>query len=399
MKHLTRFFFLIAILAALLTLPALAAENEQLYFRAYSFGQDDLTLSETVQTSVAVSLGDPCWGVFYTSADATPASQVPAGSISWDYGFSVSPWGTGDLPQDMMEIAAWIHADGSAASGTLSYRVGGTTYSIPVSLSLPKTAFYKTKERSFETIWQKALPYGTDGDGAPLSTYFLVPEDCTITELEENLSFLEVTLSADNTYATVTVINDGFVAGQQYSFVYELSDGTSTDIWFYVEDRSPRLMCSYTYGNDTFFSTLSGQIGMGESYRFYYVSGYEETPIPLSYLKLPTSVLSAEMLDDPYSFWINFHGATDPDQDEAICYELDGTTLRLPVEVSLPTVGFYSAPTRSAETILSDALIGPIGEMATCYVIWDPAVINNATNIVFLEGKEGDVQTTVSLTE
>ena len=56
MKHLTRFFFLIAILAALLTLPALAAENEQLYFRAYSFGQDGLTLSETVQTSVAVSL-------------------------------------------------------------------------------------------------------------------------------------------------------------------------------------------------------------------------------------------------------------------------------------------------------------------------------------------------------
>ena len=260
--------------------------------------------------------------------------------------------------------------------------------SIPVTVDLPRAAFYSSTNRSGDTYLGESLPFtglNTDASGKASETVYILPEDGWIfTDLTldpsndgYDMSFFDYVIAADGSYVEVT-LTEGFASFEYGVKVFmQRTNGNSSsnpNLWFKIQDNRPGLRFKHVDRdeNDNFFvedelnSSLDREINNGDWIAVYYINGSEETPIPLSALSLP-SIVDAWLLDEsnPYFIQLSYE---DFGSGKIICNSYPGCSI--PVTVSRPALGFYNSETRSESTYAGETL-KYTGASDQYYLLWD----------------------------
>ncbi|MBR3704126.1 MAG: leucine-rich repeat domain-containing protein [Oscillospiraceae bacterium] len=244
-------------------------------------------------------------------------------------------------------------------SGTIDYVRDGVTYSLPVSVTLPEFGFYSSttvseatyltefklteQNNSFYFVAQGGATLTSvtlEEDFADIATVKQISDACwkiTINALTDSSNWLEIRYSGTNQW------------GSSFTDYYDSIK---------IVDRTPGLKLRYmTWSADGMYEDLTtplisswdGRMNTFSYVKLYFFDGENEFPVSPDELIIPGCV-SVQSVSETDYYRISSRRLGKGE----ISYERDGVIWTLPVTVDLPDFGFYSAPTASKETYLSE---------------------------------------------
>ena len=238
-------------------------------------------------------------------------------------------------------------------SGTITYTVDGETYSLPVSVTLPKVGFYKSTAATKENFLQ-SWRYTGEND----IFYLLWPENAALQSLsvdEHSRTAIQVvnegTMTTDG-YAQIEVLSyvddwigvdvrfryegqdhdDGYYANLHLennapglSFLWVDGDWNRDDTFTIWEDQDPQSQLNMAYDGNAFIQ-LNFHDGQGNSQP---VTDLDNVAVSGA-VSLEKTVQGQYLVLRPESFGSG-----------TITYTVNGKSYTLPVVVELPELGFY----------------------------------------------------------
>ena len=377
-KRMFAWLLALALAAGLLPTGALAAGN-QLYWRGGQIANNVLTPEGNYSTGLSGQAGNSSVVALYT--DNTSGTPMAAGAA-----LTYTP-GTGGAAGDVTvgyddTLQGWIIQYHAVCSGTLSAVTGGTTYSLDVSAVLPDVGLYSANAASAENFISSFTVTGSNR-----TFYLCANTGWTLTGVTQNSgSFAEIAISEDKRDAAITVsdsyngeqdlslaVSAGGPNGQSWSgryFDIALTDARPKPAGLYFAEpdwggSGPKIPASPAYQN----TALSLTLGYSRVIALYY---YDGTGYAL--------VTSGASVAGPFTLTPNaaaglYDVSAAGSGSGSISYTADETTYTLALNAALPTLGFYSGPTRSEESFLkTGSLTGNPGESKTAYLLWDSAL-------------------------
>lgn len=248
----------------------------------------------------------------------------------------------------------------ATGDGAVVYQTNGAEYRLPVTVTLPRVALYSSKERSEDTYVGDELSFTGNDD-----VYYILPaDDWTISEIDDsNCDFITCEIAEDGNYAMLK-LSENFNTDTRYRIGVALTreDGDSTydtSLRFFVTDARPGLR--FKYSDSELMSAFSSEIDTSHDIAVYYVDGDNQTPISPNDLEFPSLVAANHVFEEGDREYeeldkVGFMLECLAFGTGAITYTKGDTTYELPVTVTLPDVGFYSAPTASEEAYLGRRL-------------------------------------------
>ena len=249
----------------------------------------------------------------------------------------------------------------SGGSGSISYKNDSSASPISVNIVLPDVGFYSSESRN-ENDYITSFTV-TDSQN---EFYFVTNSDYIITEfsLSYDLGVIANFKRINDSVYKITVTgtpsnNANYYAECTYGYA-DGSKGGNRNAFISIFDGKPGLkyrdmswddinQAWYENTSSPLQSSWSSRIGYNTYAKFYFVSDGVETPVSINEMSWSGSVaLSTErnadyLLMDSVGFGSG-----------SVSYTKDGKTYTLPVNISMPELGYYSTPTASAENYIDE---------------------------------------------
>ncbi len=267
------------------------------------------------------------------------------------------------------ENALEVFALGFNTTG-ISYTQNGKTYYVDIPATLPSLGVYGTNtvSQSGYIYWKR--PFVVTEDNRTMYVLPINKDEMTIKSFlgwEDGGSAFDVFVSADGSYATVTVKDGAIVTDSSYFAYFEVAypDGsTRTEYaWFSVKNGQPALMLrnlEWDDENERWYEPIDGplhtylDIPTGNSFavQFYYGTEENMVKVELESLVFPTDILQGFI--DQNELRISAVGFNET--GEITYINDDGVTCTMPVIVRQPMYALYSSPIASKSTYLGNEI-------------------------------------------
>ena len=127
--------------------------------------------------------------------------------------------------------------------------------------------------------------------------------------------------------------------------------------------------------DEPYQSSLDMEFSYGYDYVFYYTDAAgNTTQLTFDELTFPEGIVEAESRAASDFSYVYLEASALG--EGAITYTKDDQTYPLPVTVSLPNIGFFSAPEASEESYLRNGVTGSYGTTETVYFLWPEGFYN-----------------------
>lgn len=357
--------------AAALAEDGTAGEDRQLYFRWDNDGADpELSLSFAPQTEIN--------GFFYISQNETLVQLADAAALSFEPDADVDAsliqpsWSRGR--------SRWLVWFETFGAGRLVYTdETGVRYSMAAACVLPSEGFSTAATLTEETYLEHAAY-------CPLNQpfYFVFTENIQVTEVSAAVvrgSTATVTAEVLSDHPNVcsfvitnAVFSDQYVDGcLMLDASFLLADRSTRHTSFLFSDPTPRFGFRLYRRDGSFSENLFRSVETDAGYRnrlgFFLSSGDESVLLDLASVTfLPAEGTDAgAMTATKLANGIWQLDSVLPGQGTLQCTARDGAVYTLPVDIALPSTGFFSARRRAAETYLPSY---DFDEAAEEHVVW-----------------------------
>lgn len=355
--------------AAALAEDGTAGEDRQLYFRWDNDGADpELSLSFAPQTEIN--------GFFYISQNETLVQLADAAALSFEPDADVD--GSLIQPSWSSRSSRWLVWFETFGAGRLVYTdETGVRYSMAAACALPSEGFSTAATLTEETYLPNDAYCPKD-----LSFYYVFPEGTVVTRVsavaahgDEPIPVQAEVLSDPSHVCRFTLTSDLFSNGVfalEVSFTLQGSD-TDATAFISVRDPAPRFGFRLYQRSGSFSENLFRSVETDAGYRnrlgFFLSSGDESVLLDLASVTfLPAEGTAQDALQaTKLANGIWQLDSVLPGQGTLQCTAQDGTVYTLPVDISLPSKGFFSARRRATETYLP---FYDFDEAAAEHVVW-----------------------------
>ncbi len=355
--------------AAALAEDGTAGEDRPLYFCRSNDGADpELSLSFVPQTEIS--------GFFYISQNETLVQLADAAALSFepDADVDASPI----QPSWSIWISCWLVWFETFGTGRLVYTdETGVRYSMAAACALPSEGFSTAATLTEETYLPNNAYCPKD-----LSFYYVFPEGTVVTGVSAVAVYVDEpfpvpaeVLSGQPHVCRFTLTSDLFSNGifaLEVSFTLQGSD-TAAIAFISVQDPAPRFGFRLYQRSGSFsenlFRSVETEAGFTNRLGFFLSSGDDSSLLDLASVTfLPAEGTDAgAMTATKLANGIWKLDSVLPGQGTLQCTAQDGTVYTLPVDIALPSKGFFSARRRAAETYLP---FYDFDETAEEHVVW-----------------------------
>ena len=365
----------LALCLPLLPASALAADGtageDRFGFRLYN---PDGTFEDDLLCSVVPTVGlINRLGFFLNSGDESVLLDIA----------SVAFLPAEGTAQDAMTAAAlsngvWKLSFRKVGRGTLQCTTeDSTVYTLPVDIILPDRGFSTAATLTEETYLPNDAYCPKD-----LSFYYVFPQDTVVTRVsavaahgDEIISVQAEVLSGQSHVCRFTLTPDLFSNGTFALDVYFTLQGSDTDVTAFisVRDPAPRFGFRLYQRSGSFSENLFRSVETDAGYRnrlgFFLSSGDESVLLDLASVTfLPAEGTAQDaMTATKLANGIWQLDSVLPGQGTLQCTAQDDTVYTLPVDIALPSKGFFSARRRATETYLPSY---DFDETAEEHVVW-----------------------------
>jgi|GEM_PF-2550266 len=374
MKKTLSLLLALALCLSLLPASALAAdgtagEDRQLYFCWNDDGADpELSLSFAPQTKIS--------GYFYLSQGETTARLADAADLSFEPAADVD--GSLIQPSWSSGRSCWLVWFETFGAGRLVYTAeDGVRYSMAAACALPSKGFYTDTTLTEETYLAHNAYCPKD-----LSFYYVFPADTVVTSVyavaahgDDPIQVQAEVLSGQSNVCKFTLTSDLFSNDAFALEVYFTLQGVDKDVTasISVRDPTPRFGFRLYRWDGSFseqlFRSVETDAGFTNRLGFFQSSGDDSTLLELASVTfLPAEGANAgAMTATRLSDGIWQLDSVLPGSGTLQCTTEDGTVYTLPVDIVLPSEGFFSERRRAAETYLP---FYDFDEDAAEHVVW-----------------------------
>lgn len=356
--------------AAALAEDGTAGEDRQLYFCWDNDGADpELSLSFAPQTEIN--------GFFYISQNETLVQLADAAALSFEPDADVDAsliqpsWSSG--------ISCWLVWFETFGTGRLVYTdETGVRYSMAAACVLPEQGFSTAATLTEETFLPNNAYCPKD-----LSFYYVFPEGTVVTRVsaealregESSVSVAAEVLSDQPHVCRFTLTSDLFSNGAFALDVYFTLQGSDTDATAFISVRDPaprfgfRLYQRSGSFSENLFRSVETDAGFSNRLGFFLSSGDASSLLDLSsVIFLPAEGTAQNaMKATKLANGIWKLDSVLPGQGTLQCAAEDGAVYTLPVDIALPSTGFFSERRRATETYLPRY---DFDETKTEHVVW-----------------------------
>lgn len=356
--------------AAALAEDGTAGEDRQLYFCWDNDGADpELSLSFAPQTEIN--------GFFYISQNETLVQLADAAALSFEPDADVD--GSLIQPSWSSRSSRWLVWFETFGAGRLVYTdETGVRYSMAAACALPSEGFSTAATLTEETYLPNDAYCPKD-----LSFYYVFPQDTVVTSVyavaahsDTPLRVQAEVLSDQPNVCRFTLTPDLFSNGAfalEVSFTLQGSD-TDATAFISVRDPAPRFGFRLYQRSGSFSKNLFRSVETDAGYRnrlgFFLSSGDDSSLLDLASVTfLPAEGTAQDALQaTKLANGIWQLDSVLPGQGTLQCTAQDDTVYTLPVDIALPSTGFFSARRRAAETYLPSYDFDE--EAAEEHVVW-----------------------------
>lgn len=367
----------LALCLPLLPAAALAAddpaeEDRQLYFCIDS--KDTNRRSE-----LCFEPGDFAGGFFCILSDGETLQRIRSGVVYTPDGDSAENAITLSLEGEKEHATysfVWFNSFGA---GRLVYTdEDGVRYSMAAACALPERGFSSSTVLTEETYLPNDAYCPKD-----LSFYYVFPADTVVTSVyavaahgDDPIQVQAEVLSSQSNVCKFNLTSDLFSNGAFALEVYFTLQGSDTDVTAFisVRDPAPRFGFRLYQRSGSFSENLFRSVETDAGYRnrlgFFLSSGDESVLLDLASVTfLPAEGTAQDaMTVTKLANGIWQLDSVLPGQGTLQCTAQDGTVYTLPVNIALPSKGFFSARRRAAETYLPSYDFDE--EAAEEHVVW-----------------------------
>ncbi len=238
----------------------------------------------------------------------------------------------------------------------------GKVYSMEVTVGLPDVGFYTTSTASQETY----LTEFTVTDEGP-NKFYVVSRNGAMNSIELDSSFAKeatIQMGSDNTYAEITITGApgdnwyGIRAKVTNENGYENTYGTNIKLI----NRKSALQFSYVnwQGEPQPWEDLHSSIYVpkyyGSNIYAFFVSDGNKLPIVAEGLASANESIAKVRADENYPDMVIVEGVDFGTTTISYTHS-DGKTYSIEVEVGLPDLGYYTTPTASEESYISQYMV------------------------------------------
>lgn len=355
--------------AAALAEDGTAGEDRQLYFCRGNDGADpELSLSFVPQTEIT--------GFFYISQNETLVQLADAAALSFEPDADVDA--SLIQPSWSIWISCWLVRFETFGAGRLVYTdETGVRYSMAAACVLPSEGFSTAATLTEETYLPNDAYCPKD-----LSFYYVFPQDTVVTSVyavaahsDTPLRVQAEVLSDQPNVCRFTLTPDLFSNGAFALEVYFTLQGSDTDVTAFISVRDPaprfgfRLYQRSGSFSENLFRSVKTEAGFTNRLGFFLNSGDESVLLDIASVAfLPEEgtaqdAMTAAALSN--GVWkLSFRKVG---RGTLQCTTEDSTVYTLPVDIALPSTGFFSERRRAAETYLP---FYDFDETKTEHVVW-----------------------------
>lgn len=374
MKKTLSLLLALALCLSLLPASALAAdgtagEDRQLYFCWNDDGADpELSLSFAPQTKIS--------GYFYLSQGETTARLADAADLSFEPAADVD--GSLIQPSWSSGRSCWLVWFETFGAGRLVYTAeDGVRYSMAAACALPSKGFYTDTTLTEETYLAHNAYCPKD-----LSFYYVFPADTVVTSVyavaahgDDPIQVQAEVLSGQSNVCKFTLTSDLFSNDAFALEVYFTLQGVDKDVTASISVRDPASRFGFRLYrwdgsfSEEFFRSVKTDAGFTNRLGFFLSSGDDSFLLDIASVTfLPAEganagAMTATLLSD--GVWQL--DSVRPGSGTLQCTTKDGTVYALPVDIALPSTGFFSERRRTAETYLP---FYDFDETETEHVVW-----------------------------
>ena len=340
--------------AAALAEDGTAGEDRQLYFCRGNDGADpELSLSFVPQTEIT--------GFFYISQNETLVQLADAAALSFEPDADVDA--SLIQPSWSIWISCWLVRFETFGAGRLVYTdETGVRYSMAAACVLPSEGFSTAATLTEETYLPNDAYCPKD-----LSFYYVFPQDTVVTSVyavaahsDTPLRVQAEVLSDQPNVCRFTLTPDLFSNGAFALEVYFTLQGSDTDVTAFISVRDPaprfgfRLYQRSGSFSENLFRSVKTEAGFTNRLGFFLNSGDESVLLDIASVAfLPEEgtaqdAMTAAALSN--GVWkLSFRKVG---RGTLQCTTEDSTVYTLPVDIALPSTGFFSERRRATETYL-----------------------------------------------
>lgn len=357
--------------ASALAADGTAGEDRQLYFRWDNDGADpELSLSFAPQTEIN--------GFFYISQNETLVQLADAAALSFEPDADVD--GSLIQPSWSSRSSRWLVWFETFGAGRLVYTdETGVRYSMAAACALPSEGFSTAATLTEETYLEHAAY-------CPLNQpfYFVFTENIQVTEVSAAVvrgSTATVTAEVLSDHPNVcsfvitnAVFSDQYVDGcLMLDASFLLADRSTRHTSFLFSDPTPRFGFRLYQRSGSFsenlFRSVKTEAGFTNRLGFFLSSGDDSSLLDLASVTfLPAEGTDAgAMTATKLSGGIWQLDSVLPGQGTLHCTAADSIVYTLPVDIALPSTGFFSERRMATETYLPSY---DFDEAAEEHVVW-----------------------------
>lgn len=356
--------------AAALAEDGTAGEDRPLYFCWKDDGADpELSLSFAPQTEIN--------GFFYISQNETLVQLADAAALSFEPDADVDA--SLIQPSWSSRISCWLVWFETFGAGRLVYTdETGVRYSMAAACVLPSEGFSTAATLTEETYLPNDAYCPKD-----LSFYYVFPEGTVVTGVsavaahgDTPLRVQAEVLSDQSHVCRFTLTSDLFSNGVFALEVYFTLQGSDTPATAFISVRDPapgfgfRLYRWDESFSEELFRSVETEAGYRNRLGFFLSSGDDSSLLDLASVTfLPAEGTAQDALTATLlSGGIWQLDSVLPGQGTLQCAARDGAVYTLPVDIALPSKGFFSERRRAAETYLPSYDFDE--ETAEEHVVW-----------------------------
>lgn len=355
--------------AAALAEDGTAGEDRQLYFRWDNDGADpELSLSFAPQTEIN--------GFFYISQNETLVQLADAAALSFEPDADVD--GSLIQPSWSSRSSRWLVWFETFGAGRLVYTdETGVRYSMAAACALPSEGFSTAATLTEETYLPNNAYCPKD-----LSFFYVFPEGTVVTRVsavaaqgDTPIPVQTEILSGQSHVCKFNLTPDLFSNGTFALDVYFTLQGSDTDVTAFISVRDPaprfgfRLYQRSGSFSKNLFRSVETEAGFTNRLGFFLSSGDGSARLDIASVTfLPAQGTAQDALQaTKLANGIWQLDSVLPGQGTLQCTAQDDTVYTLPVDIALPSKGFFSARRRAAETYLPSY---DFDETAEEHVVW-----------------------------
>lgn len=355
--------------AAALAEDGTAGEDRPLYFCWDNDGAGpELSLSFAPQTEIN--------GFFYISQNETLVQLADAAALSFEPGAGVDS--SLIQPSWSSRRSRWLVWFETFGTGRLVYTdADGVRYSMPIACALPDRGFSTATTLTEETYLKNDAYCPKD-----LSFYYVFPEGTVVTGVSavaahgDDAMQVPAEVLSEQPNVCCFTLSSGFFSNGAFALdVYFTLQGSDTPATAFisVRDPAPRFGFRLYWQDGSFSENLfrSVETGTGFSNRlgFFLNSGDESVLLDIASVTfLPAEGTAQDALQaTKLANGVWQLDSVLPGQGTLQCAAQDGTVYTLPVDIALPSTGFFSSRRRATETYLPSY---DFDETAEEHVVW-----------------------------